>query len=162
MVDRREVLYPEFGARVREAMKKHHVTKQDVMRVLDDKKGEMSRRYIAGMAKPRHDKMLKLARLLKMASAAALEYGDVGNVTAPPAAAQLSLDALDIAGAYEKLSPTLQTSVRTMVFAMASAHSVAPWLAIGAPRADGYAAWEKAIEKAYQTELKQLQLNLEA
>lgn len=162
MVEERKVLYPEFGARVREAMKKHHVSKQDVMRVLEDKKGEMSRRYIAGMAKPRHDKMLKLARLLKMSSAAALEYGDFAAATSALPSADLSVDALEIAKAFEKLSTPLQASVRTMVFAMASAQSVAPWLAIGAPRTDGYAAWEKAIEKAYQAEIKQLQLNLES
>lgn len=68
-------------------------------------------------------------------------------------------EAAEIARAYMKLSPTLKASVRTMIFSMASAQSVAPWLVIETPKGDGYAAWEKAIQTAYDAEVKQMKLD---
>lgn len=71
----------------------------------------------------------------------------------------LSKEAEDIARAWMKLSPPLAASVRTMIFHMASAHSVAKWLMIEPPKNHGYAAWEEAIQRAYDAEIKQQRLN---
>lgn len=73
----------------------------------------------------------------------------------------ISPDALEIAQAWMKLSPALRASVRTMVFSMAAAHSVARWLVIEAPKGDGYQAWERAVENAYKAEMKQMKLDFE-
>lgn len=73
---------------------------------------------------------------------------------------ELGSDAAEIARAYMKLSPALKASVRTLVFSMASAHSVARWLMIEPPRGDGYEVWEKKIQAAYDAEIRQLKLDL--
>ena len=72
---------------------------------------------------------------------------------------KLTEDAFEVARAFMKLSPAMRSSVRTIVFSMASAHSVARWLMIEPPKGDGYAAWEKAIQSAYDAEVKQMQLD---
>lgn len=78
-----------------------------------------------------------------------------------PRQAKLTDDAAEVARAFMKLSPAMRASVRTIVFSMASAHSVARWLMIEPPKADGYAAWEKAIQSAYDAEVKQMKLDFE-
>lgn len=83
-----------------------------------------------------------------------LRYGDAASKGDPSGAA------LEIALAFDKLSPAMQSSVRTLIFAIASSHSVARWLMIEEPKGDGYRAWERAVERAYEAEMKQLQLNL--
>lgn len=69
-------------------------------------------------------------------------------------------EAGEVAAAYMKLSPAMRESVRTVIFSMASAHSVLPWLVIEPPKGDGYAAWEKAIQDAYERDTRQRKLAL--
>lgn len=78
---------------------------------------------------------------------------------AAPYATKITNEAAEMARAYMKLSPALKASIRTMVFSMASAQTVARWLVIEAPKADGYSAWEKAIQSAYDAEVKQMKLD---
>lgn len=72
---------------------------------------------------------------------------------------EIAGDAAEVARAYMKLSPALKGSVRTMIFTMASAHTVAKWLMIEPPKGDGYEAWERKIQAAYEAEIKQLKLD---
>lgn len=74
----------------------------------------------------------------------------------------LTPEARELAVAWDKLSPPLQSAVRTLVFSMASAQTVARWLVIEPPKSDGYAAWEDAIQRAYNDEIKQLKLDLDS
>lgn len=69
--------------------------------------------------------------------------------------------AKEVAQAWMKLPPALQSSLRTMIFSSAAAHSVARWLVIDAPKGDGYQAWERAIENAYKAEVRQMKLDFE-
>lgn len=78
---------------------------------------------------------------------------------AVPFTAKITDEAAEVARAYMKLSPALKASIKTMIFSMASAQSVARWLLIEAPKGDGYSAWEKAIQSAYDAEVKQMKLD---
>lgn len=91
-------------------MKDHAITKKDIVKALSLKTEEMARRYIAGIAKPRHEKMVKLARLLRFPNAAALEYGEQEvEDHQPPATGEaarqygLSKEAAAIATAWSRL-----------------------------------------------------------
>ena len=106
MVEGRKVRYPDFAARVQAAMKLHSVTKRQIVTALGLKTEEMARRYIHGIAKPRHDGMVKLARLLQFPSAADLEYGAPGGAllaAEPGPPDELTREAMDIARAFMKL-----------------------------------------------------------
>lgn len=154
MVEKLRVRYPDFAARVKHGMKGGITRKHIAVKL---KVGvEMARRYEEGRAKPRHDKMRDLAELLGYPSAAALEYGTKGADATP---ASVSPAAMDLARAFDKLSPALQSSIRNMVFTIASAQSVARWLIIEPPKGDGYVAWERAVERAYEAEMKQAKLD---
>lgn len=74
---------------------------------------------------------------------------------------EVSTEAHEVARAFLKLSPALQSSVRTLIYSMASAQAVARWLVIEPPKTAGYSAWEKAIQSAYDAEIKQLKLDID-
>lgn len=107
MVEGKTVRYPDFAARVQAAMKIHSVTKKQIVTALGLKTEEMARRYIHGIAKPRHDGMVKLARLLHFPSAADLEYGGASSgailAAEPGPPEELTREAMDIARAFMKL-----------------------------------------------------------
>lgn len=74
--------------------------------------------------------------------------------------APLPKDAEEIGRAYLLLSPVMQASVRTIIFHMASAQSVARWLVIESPPNPGYQPWEDAVQRAYDADIKQRKLDL--
>jgi hypothetical protein len=59
-----QALHPEFGARVDDAMTRLQLKNEEVGIALGMKKGEMVRRYRAGLAMPKGKKMELLAMLL--------------------------------------------------------------------------------------------------
>jgi transcriptional regulator with XRE-family HTH domain len=109
------VLYPDFGARVREALTLTGHTVRDIERALQVKY-EMARRYALGAAKPRDAKMRLLSKLFGC-SDAWLSFGEgtapaVGSVQLTPEQAEwLRL----MAGLSEKQRGHVQSIMEDLV-----------------------------------------------
>lgn len=73
--------YPNFGSKVAAAMRREGVSVMDIKQALNVSY-EMARRYSLGEAKPRDDRMRKLAGLLKE-SPASLQFDEDGSTQSP-------------------------------------------------------------------------------
>lgn len=152
-----------IGTRIRETRRHHKVDVADIARAAGVSKQAVYQWENGETKTLKGDNLLAVARALGV-DATWLSTGK-GPMTAeepaPDYAKPISGEAFDVAVAYMKLSPALQSSVRTIIFSMASAHSIAKWLKIEAPKSDGYGAWECAVQAAYDVEIKQLKLDLD-
>lgn len=129
------------------------ITKAQIKAAISDGKGEMTRRYMDGLAKPRHDKMEKIARLLGV-SASWLEHGDaeVAGVAQPAQqelAGTLSALAIDVAKRWEALSDERREWFRDLIFTVSYVEERFPEMRKGAPRGANYPLWEVHTKAAF-------------
>lgn len=162
MVEKLKVRYPDLAARIQERMKIHGVTKKDIQLQVGVN-AEMARRYIAGIAKPRHDKMAKLASLLKYTNPAELEWA------APPAPgarepdekySQLDDDALNVAFAWSALSPARKSMYREAIFRDAAYEEIIPDLHFSIPITASYFKFIGNVRHSWTKLLRQLKMDL--
>ena len=110
---RPKTLYPEFGKRVDGYIVKFGFSNQEVAEAIDQKRGEMVRRYRGGEARPDDDEtMRKLAKLFHT-SPGELRYGDPkvpGIVTVP--VAEVTPDEQVILEAYRHLPRAAKKALR--------------------------------------------------
>lgn len=164
MVDKLKTRHPDFAARLQSKAKPAGI---DIVaiRVALKVTYEMARRYWRGIAKPRGQKMEKLAALVGT-TAAELEYGapttrSSGRAEDTAAVyAALPEGAREIAVAWSRLSPSKQQMYRDEIFRDAVAEKLLPWLKSGRPTKESYDHFEKRVERDYQQQLRQLKLEI--
>lgn len=163
MVGTLKIRHPEFARRLQEAAQKAGVSIKQIEKQLPCKY-EMARRYWNGYAIPRPKLLSKLADLLHISSAY-LQYGEKDQhavkEASPPYPAMPTEAAIQIARAWEKLSPAHKVIYRNAIFKDAAIETLMPWLQVnGRPAAESYDAFERAVERDYRENVKQMDLDL--
>lgn len=148
------------GTRIRDTRKKFKVPVSSIAQAAGVSKQAVYQWESGDTKSLKGDNLLSVARVLGV-DAGWLSTGRGPMVpTSGGVMTEIPGDAAEIARAYMRLSPVLKGSIRTMIFSMASAQTVAQWLVIEPPKTDGYEAWERKIQAAYNEEIRQLKLDL--
>lgn len=150
-----------LGKRITQARARARMTQLELARAVGvsqqvinnlERRGSSSSRYTA-----------QIAAALRV-SAEWLATGK-GGMQASEAQATYALaptvEAIEVAKAWERISPELRASLRDLIFYLSSTQRVAPWLRLEMPKSPNYLPWEDHMAKAYDREVKQLQLDLE-
>jgi transcriptional regulator with XRE-family HTH domain len=109
----REILYPEFAARLDELIRRYGLKNDEIAKAIGLTKGEMVRRYREGWDMPRKDKMKRLAALLGT-TPAQLQWG--GAPTVPGVAnvpiLGVSPEEQMLIESYRRMSPAARKMLR--------------------------------------------------
>jgi transcriptional regulator with XRE-family HTH domain len=162
MVEKLRIRYPDFGTRVRDAMGKHGVTRRQIAEALGVKV-EMARRYAEGKAKPRHDKMRDLARLLGNIDPALLEWGTGGLQVASEQAGygHFSIEAREIAAAWDMLPEVKKRLYREAILHDSAVAVVFPEISMGVIAKSSYHSMIERFRRDRANLERQMKLKLD-
>lgn len=117
-----------------------------------ERRGSESSRYTAQIASALH------------VSAEWLATGKGPTYAAERAATyshDLSSEAIEVALAWNRISPALRASLRELIYYLSSTQRAARWLRLELPKSANYLPWEDFMVKAYNQEIRQLKLDLD-